>query len=350
VEEEDMAKMRAVMKVGLAPGAELREVDVPKPGPRDLLVKVRAAAICGTDIHINEWTDYAQARVKPPMIFGHEYCGEVVATGDQVHRVRMGDLVAAETHIPCGQCAQCMTGNMHICEQMRIIGVHTDGAFADYAVLPESCAWVLPPDSDPELGAVLEPMGVGVHGVLVDRVDARSVAIFGCGPIGLFAVGTALTAGASQVLALEIAPYRLELARRLFPEAVVLNPLEEDAERIVHERTEGRGVDVSVELSGSAAATRQCFQILRKGGRVSLVGLGGDVTLNPTADIIYREAQVYGVTGRVMWETWYQIMDIIASGRFDPTEIITHRFSLGEYARALELAKSGEAGKILLLP
>jgi len=191
---------------------------------------------------------------------------------------------------------------------------------------------------------------VGVHGVLVDRVDGRSVAIFGCGPIGLFAVGTALAAGARQVFALEVAPYRLELARRLFPEAIVLNPLEEDMERIVRERTGGRGVDVSVELSGSAAAARQCFQVLRKGGRVSLVGLGGDVALNPTSDIIYREAKVYGVTGRVMWETWYQMMDIIASGRFDPTPVITHRFPLEEYAQALELARSGQAGKILLLP
>jgi threonine 3-dehydrogenase len=243
-----------------------------------------------------------------------------------------------------------MTGNMHVCEEMQIIGVHTDGAFADYALLPESCAWALPPGSDPELGAVLEPMGVGVHGVMVDRVDARSVAVFGCGPIGLFAVGTALTAGASPVFALEVTPYRLELARRLFPEAIVLNPLVEDVEEFVLERTERRGVDVSVELSGSESATRLCFQVLRKGGRVSLVGLGGDVTLNPTADIIYREAKVYGVTGRVMWETWYQIMDIIASGRFDPTQIITHRFPLERYAEALQLAKSGEAGKILLIP
>jgi threonine 3-dehydrogenase len=345
-----MARMRAVMKPRSAPGAALAEVDVPRIGPRDLLVKVKAAAICGTDIHINGWTDYAQARVRPPMIFGHEYCGEVTAVGEQVRRVKVGDRVAAETHIPCEQCIQCMTGNMHICEQMQIIGVHTDGAFADYALLPESCAWVLPPDTDPELGAVLEPMGVGVHGVLVDRVDARSVAIFGCGPIGLFAVGTALTAGASQVFAVEVAPYRLELARRLFPEAVVLNPLEDDVEGVVRDRTGGRGVDVSVELSGNAAATRQCFGILRKGGRVSLVGLGGEVTLNPTSDIIYREAKVYGVTGRVMWDTWYQMMDIIASRRFDPTEVITHRFPLGEYAEALELAKSGQAGKILLLP
>ena len=345
-----MARMRAVMKTEAAPGATLAEVNVPEVGPRDLLVKVKVAAICGTDVHINEWTDYARARVRPPMIFGHEYCGEVVATGDQVRRVRVGDLVAAETHIPCERCPQCMTGNMHICEHMRIIGVHTDGAFADYTLLPETCAWVLPPDTDPELGALLEPMGVGVHGVLVDRVDARSVAIFGCGPIGLFAVGTALAAGASQVFALEIAPYRLELARRLFPEAIVLNPLEDGVEGIERERTGGQGVDVSVELSGSAEATRQCFQILRKGGRVSLVGLGGDVTLNPTSDIIYREARVYGVTGRVMWGTWYQMMDIIASGRFDPTQVITHRFPLEEYAQALELAKSGQAGKVLLVP
>jgi threonine 3-dehydrogenase len=345
-----MANMRAVMKLVPAPGAEMCEVQIPEPGNRDVLVKVKAAAICGTDIHINEWTDYAQARVTPPMIFGHEYCGEVVATGNEVRRVGVGDLVAAETHIPCEQCAQCMTGNMHICERMQIIGVHTDGAFADYALLPESCAWVLSSDSDPELGAMLEPMGVGVHGVLVDRVGACSVAIFGCGPIGLFAVGTALAAGARQVFALEVAAYRLQLARRLFPEAIVLNPHEDDVEEIVRERTGGRGVDVSVELSGSADATRQCFQILRKGGRVSLVGLGGDVTLNPTADIIYREAKILGVTGRTMWETWYQIMDIIDSGQFDPTDVITHRFPLKQYAQALALAKSGAAGKILLVP
>ena len=345
-----MGRMRAVMKRGAGPGAELVEVDAPDPGPRELLVRVLAVAVCGTDVHINEWTDYAQARVKPPMIFGHEYCGEVVAVGDQVRRAQPGDLVAAETHIPCEQCMQCMTGNMHICEHMQIIGVHTDGAFADFALLPESCAWVLPPDTDPELGAVLEPMGVGVHGVLVDRVDAQSVVVFGCGPIGLFAIGTALAAGASQVFAVEVAPYRLDLARQLFPESLVLSALEEDVEEIVRERTSGRGADVSVELSGSEAATRQCFQVLRKGGRVSLVGLGGDVTLNPTADIIYREAKVYGVTGRMMWTTWYQIMDIVASGRFDPTQVITHRFTLEEYDRALELAKSGLAGKILVLP
>lgn len=343
--------MLAVVKTERGPGAEIRQVEVPAIGERDLLVQVEAAAICGTDIHIYDWTPYAQERVNPPMIFGHEFCGEVVDVGSQVTKVRLGDLVAGETHIPCGHCYQCETGNQHICENMAILGVHTDGAFAEYARLPEACAWRLSEGTSPELGAILEPLGVAVHGVLVDRVDGRSVAVFGCGPIGLLALGVAAACGASKLFAMEINPTRLGMAPLMAPEMVLINPKEEDVVEAILEATGGRGVDVSIELSGSEVATRQAFKVLRKGGRISLVGLpSSPIELDLVEDIIYREAKVLGVTGRVMWDTWWEMTKLLDSGRLDPTPVITHRFPLHDFEKAIELAKSGQAGKILLLP
>jgi threonine 3-dehydrogenase len=343
--------MRAIVKPGPAPEAELREVEVPAVGSRDLLVKVKAAAVCGTDIHIYEWTPYAQERVRPPMIFGHEFCGEVVEAGPGVTRLKPGDLVAAETHIPCEQCFQCQTGNQHICENMKIVGVHTDGAFSEYALLPEACAWKLPADTSPELGAILEPMGVATHGVLVDRVDSQSVAVFGCGPIGLFALGVAAACGASKLFAIEVNAYRLDMARLMAPDAVRINPREQDAVQAILDDTDGRGVDVSIELTGNAQATQQAFKVLRKGGRVSIVGLAsGPVELDLVSDVVYKEAKVYGTTGRLMWDTWWEMDKLLAAGKLDPMPVITHRLELGEIDRAIDLAKSGQAGKILLIP
>ncbi|MGQ9459396.1 MAG: L-threonine 3-dehydrogenase [Anaerolineae bacterium] len=343
--------MLAVVKTEPAPGAVVKRVEIPRIGERDLLVRVKAAAICGTDIHIYEWTPYAQVRVKPPMIFGHEFCGEVVEVGSQVTKVKPGDLVAAETHIPCGRCFQCETGNQHICEQMAILGVHTDGAFAEYARLPEACAWKLPEGTSPELGAILEPLGVATHGVLVDRVDGRSVAVFGCGPIGLFALGVAAACGASQLFAVEVNPFRLSMAPSMAPQAKLINPREEDALQVIRGATGGRGVDVSIELTGNPHATRQAFKVLRKGGRISLVGLhSAPVELDLVEDIIYKETRVLGTTGRVMWDTWWEMDQLLASGKLDPMPVVTHRFGLHEISQAMELARSGEAGKVLLLP
>lgn len=343
--------MLAVIKTERGPGAEIKQVEVPGIRERDLLVQVKATAICGTDIHIYDWTPYAQERVKPPLIFGHEFCGKVVEAGSQVTKVRPGDLVAGETHIPCGHCYQCETGDQHICENVAILGVHTDGAFAEYARLPEACAWRLPEGTSPELGAVLEPLGVAVHGVLADRVDGRSVVVFGCGPIGLFALGVARASGASRLFAVEINPTRLGMAPLMAPEAVLINAKEEDAVEAILEATGGYGVDVSIEVSGSEAATGQAFKVLRKGGRISLVGLpSSPIELDLVEDIIYKEAKVLGVTGRVMWDTWWEMTKLLDSGKLDPTAVITHRFPLSDFEKAIELAKSGQAAKILLLP
>jgi len=343
--------VKAIVKTRPAKGAEYLDVDLPSIGPNDLLVKVQAAAICGTDNHIYDWTPWAQERVTPPMIFGHEYAGEVVEVGSAVTGWQVGDMVAAETHIPCQQCYQCRTGRQHTCERMRIIGVHVDGAFAEYAALPVACAWKLAPGTSPELGAILEPIGVAANGLFKDRIDGASVAVIGCGPIGIFAAQLAAGAGARRLFVTDVNAYRLDLARHIVPQATALNPAEDDVEAIIAEATEGRGVDVAIELSGSQAGATQAFSILAKGGRVSLVGLPSrPITLEMTSAIIYREAVVYGSTGRLMWDTWYKVDGLLKAGAFDPLPVITHRFPLSEFDRALQLTMGGNAGKVILTP
>jgi len=347
----EMAKMKAVVKTEPKPGLEFKEVAVPEIGPRDLLVRVKAAAICGTDHHINEWTPWAQARCPLPMILGHEYSGEVVEVGSAVTSFNPGDRVACETHIPCGHCFQCQTGNQHACENMVIVGVHTDGAFADYHKLPDVCAWKLHDDTSYELGAVMEPMGVGVHGVqAAGDLAGNTVAVFGTGPIGIYGIAAAFVGGARKIFAVDISSERLKLAAAVVPGIVCVNGKEMSAVDAILADTGGRGVDVSLEYTGSAAATQQSFKVLRRGGRLVLIGLTSDpVTLDTTADIVYKEATVRGVTGRIMWGTWYQMEALLATGKFDPLQVVTHRFPLSKYDEALAVARAGVGGKVLLL-
>jgi threonine 3-dehydrogenase len=343
--------MKAIMKQTAAPGADYVDVDNPKPGPKDVVIEVKSAAICGTDIHIYDWTQYAQDRIKPPMIFGHEVCGDVVEVGNQVDTLHIGDRVAVETHIPCGGCFQCQTGNQHICEQMAIVGVHTGGVFSEYACIPAVCCWKLPKDYDVDLGAILEPIGVAVHGILEGEVNGKNVAVFGCGPIGLFGIGAINALGASKIFALEPNRDRLEMAPKFAPNAVLIDPIKDDAVQIIKEATGGRGADVVIEISGAPAATQMAFKVLRLGGRVGLVGLPSQpVTLDTPTDIIYKEAKVFGTTGRRMWDTWWQVTELLESGNFDPMPAVTHRMGLAEIGKGIELARSGKAGKILLYP
>ena len=343
--------MKAIMKKTAAPGAELVDVDVPSIGPKDVLIEVKAAAICGTDIHIYDWTKFAQDRIKPPMIFGHEVCGDVVEVGSEVDTLKKGDRIAVETHIPCGQCFQCQTGSQHICEKMAIVGVHTDGVFAEYASIPAVCCWKLPPDTDPDLAAILEPIGVAVHGAMVDDINGKSVAVFGCGPIGLFGIGTVAAMGATKIFAMEPNPARLAMATKFAPDAVLIDPVKQDVVKIIKDATGGRGVDVALEISGAPPATKMAFQVLRLGGRVSLTGLpSATVELDTPTDIIYKEATVYGTTGRLMWKTWWQMQTLLDSGKFDPMPAITHRLPLAEVGKGVELARTGQAGKVLLYP
>jgi threonine 3-dehydrogenase len=342
--------MRAIVKSKPEVGAEYRkDWPIPQIGPKDLLVKVKASAICGSDVHIWNWTPYAQARLKLPMAFGHEFCGEVVEMGDRVENLAIGDLVAGETHIPCQQCYQCKTGLEHICQNMKILGIHTEGAFADYMAMPAVCAWKLPKGFNPELGAILEPIGVGTHGAMVGPVGAKTVAVLGCGPIGCFAIGVVKACGALKIYATDVSDMRLEIAKKMGA-TITYNADKVDATKEILKATNGCGVDVVLDVSGAPGAIKTGINVVRKAGRFTFVGIPDQqIVLDIPNEFIYKETQVQGVTGRVMWETWYQVTNLLSSGLLNVEPVITHRYPLEQFKEAFENVKDRQGGKVLFL-
>jgi threonine 3-dehydrogenase len=343
--------MKALVKTSEAPGVELKDVDIPTIGPKDVLIKVKATAICGSDIHVFHSSPGIMHMINLPVILGHEACGEVVEIGDYVTNIKKGDMISVEPHLFCGVCYYCQTGAQLNCKNLTLFGLQIDGAFAEYARVPENCCWKHSEGYSADLGAILEPLGVAVHGALVGGINGKSVAVFGCGPIGLFAIGAVAALGATRTFALEVVPKRLAMAHQLAPDAILINPKERDPVKTIMEATDGLGVDVAIELSGNAEAMKQALKVLKRGGRISLVGgLLGPIELDIHKDLILKEARVLGIFGRVIWQTWWQVRDLLATGKFDPLPVITHRFPLADFAKAFELAESGEAGKILLYP
>ena len=342
--------MLALVKSEARPGIDVREVPVPSFGATEVLVKVEAASVCGTDLHIYDWDAWAQQRIHPPLIPGHEFCGSVAAVGARVTTVREGDFVSAEMHVACGKCLQCRIGQAHICQHVKIIGVDANGAFADYVVIPESNIWKLDPAMPREYGTILDPLGNAIHTVLAGEIAAKTVAVIGCGPIGLFAIAVAHACGAASIFALEINAHRRKLAKEMHAD-VTLHPATDDVYGTVMEKTGGVGVDVVLEMSGHADAMRLGFRILRTGGRVSLLGIPSrPVELDFAQDVIFKGATVQGINGRKMYETWYQMEALLKSGRLNLMPAITHRLPMKDFATGMELLKSGEASKIVLTP
>src|SRR5690242_17825229 len=241
-------KMVAIVKPEPKAGAEVREVPKPPFGPRDVLVKVKVASVCGTDLHIYNWDQWAQKRIHPPLVPGHEFCGHVAAIGNEVTTVKEGDFVSAEMHVNCGKCFQCRTGQAHICQFVKIIGVDADGAFAEYVTIPESNIWKLDPAIPQEYASILDPLGNAVHTVLAGEIAAKTVAITGCGPIGLFAIAVARAVGAAQVFAIEVNEHRRRIAQQMKAD-VVLDPSKDDVLSTVMQQTGGLGVDVVLEMA-----------------------------------------------------------------------------------------------------
>lgn len=342
-----MRTMRALVKERSAPGAAIREVPVPEPGPGEVLVQVQAASVCGTDVHIERWDAWAQANVRPPLVFGHEMAGLVVARGEGATRVPIGSLVAAETHLVDWTCYQCRTGRANVCQHLRILGVQAPGVFAEYAVIPETNAWVSE-GLAPEVAALQEPMGNAVHALFVEEIAGQSVAILGCGPIGLMAVAIARMAGARHVFATDLNPERLAVAGRMGAHEAI--DAHEDVVARLRAATDGDGVDVVLEMSGAEAALHTGLRALTNGGRISLLGTHAKpATIDVSAEMIFNGIRVYGITGRRMWETWYRTTALLEEG-LDLSPIITHRLPLEQYADAFELVAAGHAGKVVLLP
>ncbi|HVG26391.1 MAG TPA: L-threonine 3-dehydrogenase [Acidobacteriaceae bacterium] len=340
--------MQALVKPSAAPGLEMREVPVPALGPNDVLIAVETASVCGTDLHIFHWDEWAQKRIRPPYIPGHEFCGTIAAVGEVVEGLTLGAFVSAEMHIACGHCLQCRTGQAHVCQFVKILGVDGDGAFADYVRVPAGNVWRLSPEIPREFGSLFDPFGNAVHTVLSGPIASQSVAITGCGPIGLFAIAVARACGAGRVFAIEPNPARRELALRMGAD-VVLDPSRDDVNVELARVTGGGGVDVLLEMSGHPAAISQGFGLLRNGGRASLLGIPSTPTeINLAESIIFKGAVVHGINGRKMWETWFQAEALLRDRRVDLSPVITHRLRLEQFSEAMRLLESGEASKILL--
>jgi threonine 3-dehydrogenase len=343
-------KMKVVVKEQPAPGAVMSTRDIPKIGPNDILVKVLATSICGTDYHIYSWDAWSQKRIKTPMVMGHEFAGEVIEVGEQVKHIKLGDVVSAETHIVCNVCELCTTGNAHICKDTVILGVDTQGTFAEYVSIPAANAWINDKNVAPELLCVQEPLGNAVHTVLSGEIIGKSIAVVGCGPIGLMSVAVAKAVGASKVIAVEVNEYRADLALKMGAHRVI-NPMKEDVIAEILKETDGMGVDVVAEMSGNARAIQQAFKYIKLGGRMAMLGIPTSaVEIDIASDIVFKGIKIHGIAGRRMYDTWHQVKGLLASGQLNIEPIITHKFALEDFEKGMELMKSGNCGKVVLFP
>jgi threonine 3-dehydrogenase len=343
------ATMKALRKMRPARGANLESVSVPALGPIEVLVRVRAASICGTDLHIYGWDRWSASRIKPPMTFGHEFCGVVERVGEEVVSVKPGEFVSAEMHLRDGHCRPCRMGQPHLCQNLRIIGIDLDGCFAEFVKIPVNNIWKIDPAIPEHYAAIMDPLGNAVHTVLAGAIAGQTVAVTGCGPIGLMAIAVAKASGCSTLFATEVNPHRRALAQKMGADEA-LDPTQGDVVKRVREAT-GGGVDVVLEMSGHPTAIQQGLQMLRNGGRASLLGLASEpVTLDLVADVIFKGATVQGIYGRKMFETWVQMTELLKSGRLNLEPLFAERMPLERFDDAFALMQGGLPGKILFYP
>jgi len=345
-----MKLMRALCKT-TPDETEIEQVPVPEPTADQVLLQVSSAALCGTDLHIYQWNAWARgAGIQLPLIMGHECCGKVVAVGENVSSLAVGDKVAVETHLPCGQCLQCRIGEQHICNNLKLFSIHTDGCFSEYTAVPEICARKIPKEISSRLGAVMEPLGTALRSVLESKVAGATVLVTGCGPIGIFTVACASALGASRILASDVSAPRLEIAERMGAHRI-LDPGREDPVEAVLAETGGYGADVVIEASGSITAIQQAFRGLRKGGRVALVGLPDrPLELEIGKAVVFKEAKIIGIHGRTMFDTWTRMENLLVSGKLDVLPAISHVLPLDRWQEGFDLASSGTACKVVFEP
>jgi threonine 3-dehydrogenase len=342
--------MRALRKTAPGPGFEMVDVPVPEIGPDEVLIEVRATSICGTDVHIYQWNPWAAAHVTTPITVGHELTGIVVDRGVNVAEPEVGQLVSVESHIIDNTCNWCRTGHGHLCPATQILGVHRDGAYAEYVAVPAQNAWPDPPDMALSIASLQENFGNAVHTASVVQMGGKKVLVTGAGPVGVMAMMTAKALGARAVYVTDISDYRLDLATKVGADLVV-NAATTDVEEAILEETTGEGVDILLEMSGAPTAIDSAFHLLKPGGEAALLGLtSGPIEFDFDDNVIFKGATVYGVVGRRLWQTWFEMRGLIRSGSVDLAPIVTHRFALDDYDEAFALMESGRCGKVVMFP
>ena len=340
-----MAKMKALVKSKPEKGMWMEEVDIPEVGVNDILVKIKKTAICGTDLHIYKWDEWSQNTIKPGMIIGHEYVGEVAQVGDGVTGFEIGDRVTGEGHIACGHCRNCRRGRKHVCENTVGIGVNIDGIFAEYACIPASNLMKMSNKIPDEMLAIMDPFGNATHTALSFPLIGEDVLVTGAGLIGSMCVAVAKFAGARYVVATETNPFRIELAKKMGADRVI-NPMEESLDDVIKDL--GMiGFDIGLECSGAPAAFNDMVGHMYNSGKISLLGILPSQTTVNWNDIIFKSLQLKGIYGREMYETWYQMEQMLMSG-LDLSPMITHRFKADEFQKAFEIMEKGDCGKIIL--
>jgi threonine 3-dehydrogenase len=339
-------KMKALVKKYAKPGIWLDEVPVPEVGPNDVLIKIKKTAICGTDIHIYKWDEWAQKTIPVPMTIGHEYVGTVAGFGSNVHDVEIGETVSGEGHLTCGVCRNCLAGRRHLCNSTSGVGVNRSGAFAEYLVIPVTNIWHCDPSIPEELFSIFDPFGNAVHSALAFNVIGEDVLITGAGPIGIMAAAVVKKVGARHIVITDINPYRLELARKMGIEHTydTRHIRVKEIQKILGMK---EGFDVGLEMSGSGSAFNEMVNNMCHGGKIALLGLLPSGTVIDWDAVVFNGLIIKGIYGREMFETWYKMTMLIQSG-LDLAPLITHRFPVGEYEQAFETMASGKSGKVIL--
>lgn len=338
--------MRALAKQTAAPGLDLIEAPVPRPGPSDVLIRVKRTSICGTDVHIHKWDSWAQQTIKPPMIIGHEFVGEIVQMGEQVVGFKIGDLVDGEGHITCGQCRNCHAGRRHLCADTQGVGVNRDGAFADYLCLPFSNAVKVDPTIPLDVLSCFDPLGNATHTALQWDLVGEDVLITGAGPIGCMAAAIAKQSAARHVVVTDVNPDRLKIAAQMGATATV-NVTTDKLPDVQKRLGMTEGFDIGLEMSGNPAALRDMINNMSHGGRISLLGIMPEEAAIDWNKVVFNMLTLRGIYGREIYETWYKMTALIQSG-LDISPVISHRFACTDYAEAFDLMISGKSGKIIL--
>ena len=338
--------VKAIAKVRPEPGVEIIEVNEPDVRPGTVKIRLEAASVCGTDLHIYSWDAWAASRIHPPRVIGHEFCGTIEAVGQGVTDRKVGDFVASESHIICGHCKQCLNGQGHVCVNTQILGVDVDGGFASHVVVPAENARLTSRSIPKEIACFQDALGNAVHTAMAGPLAGQTVLITGMGPIGLFALSVCKAAGATKVIVTEVSPYRIELAEKVGAD-VILNPNSGDLASQILKEVPG-GVDATLEMSGHPSSLALAIEATRPGGRLSLLGVYGNPmqTIDMNA-VIFKGIDIQGIVGRNLWKTWDQMSELLQGGKLNLFPVITHQMHYTEFQSAMELMKAGKAGKVV---